>query len=498
MKKNIDNEFKTYTDTLSEADRDLLTEYFSRLSQHIILPKSLKKAMIEDFEKALIFYLKSGLSVASALSRLDSVNLGGFYARPPILWYPADDGAKIYPLSMKRHQMAVFRLSAYLKEDVVPELLQIALTFTIQRFPSFAVTVKNGFFWHYMDASKRRYYVEPETEIPGSPLKVSSTGSPAFRVIFYKNRISTEFFHILTDGTGGMILLKTLTAVYLRLCGHEIECGEGVLNINEAPQPGETTNDFNKAEPTEKTKGFADERATQMSGRLSSHKPCQVIHFEIDSFALQAAAKRRNATVTEFMLALMFMAGRYATDETKGRIQIQVPVNMRKYYQSETLRNFTMYCNIKIPIAEITDTDQCIAEIKKQMKEKASKEAMTEMMNATINLVRVLRFIPLFIKRPVAQIIYGFLGDKVFSNTLSNLGVVKLPESMAPYVEKFDFVLGTGLTNRAVCSMVTYGGTAVFVVAKLTPDPSFEEKMYQLLKENGLNPAVKGSELYGY
>jgi hypothetical protein len=152
MKKNIDNEFKTYTDTLSEADRDLLTEYFSRLSQHIILPKSLKKAMIEDFEKALIFYLKSGLSVASALSRLDSVNLGGFYARPPILWYPADDGAKIYPLSMKRHQMAVFRLSAYLKEDVVPELLQIALTFTIQRFPSFAVTVKNGFFWHYMDA----------------------------------------------------------------------------------------------------------------------------------------------------------------------------------------------------------------------------------------------------------------------------------------------------------------------------------------------------------
>ena len=43
---------------------------------------------------------------------------------------------------------------------------------------------------------------------------------------------------------------------------------------------------------------------------------------------------------------------------------------------------------------------------------------MTEMMNATINLVRVLRFIPLFIKRPVAQIIYGFLGDKVISNNM--------------------------------------------------------------------------------
>jgi NRPS condensation-like uncharacterized protein len=295
-----------------------------------------------------------------------------------------------------------------------------------------------------------------------------------------------------------MIFLKTLTAEYLRLCGHEIECGEGVLNINETPPAGETANDFYKAEPTEKTKGFADERATQMSGRLASHKPCQLIHFEIDSYELKAAAKSKNATVTEFMLSLMFLAGRYATDGNKGRIQIQVPVNMRKFYQSETIRNFTMYCNIKLPLAEIKNIDQCIAEIKSQMKVKASKEAMTEMMNATVNLVKVLRLIPLFIKRPVAQIVYGFLGDRVFSNTLSNLGVVQLPESMAPHVEKFDFVLGTGVTNRALCSMVTYGGTAVFVVAKLTPDPSFEEKMYLLLKENGLKPNVKGSELYGY
>jgi hypothetical protein len=104
----------------------------------------------------------------------------------------------------------------------------------------------------------------------------------------------------------------------------------------------------------------------------------------------------------------------------------------------------------------------------------------------------------LFIKRPVAQLIYGFLGDKVFSNTLSNLGQISVPKGMERHVEKFDFVLGTAVTNRAACSMVTFGGTAVFAVSKLTPDPSFEEKMYTLLKEGGLEPQVKGSELYGY
>lgn len=66
-------------------------------------------------------------------------------------------------------------------------------------------------------------------------------------------------------------------------------------------------------------------------------------------------------------------------------------------------------------------------DITKQLSESASKESMSSMMNATIKLVRMLKYIPLFVKRPAARIVYGFLGDKVFSNTLSNLGIVKIP-----------------------------------------------------------------------
>ncbi len=504
--KKTESDFKNYAEALPEKEKTLLAEYLSRLSQHICLPKKQKRDMLEDFEKALLYYRSAGLPLSEALKRLDSLNLGGFYARPPILWCPLDDAAKIYPMSMKRHQMAVFRLSVYLKEDIVPELLQIALTFTIKRFPSFAMTVKNGFFWHYMDAAKRRYAVLPETEIPCSPLKVYASGSTAFRVVYFKNRISAEFFHVLTDGTGGMVFLKTLAAEYLRLRGYEVECGSGALDINEAPSAGETANEFIKTEKNERTAeagpeqkaGFRDERAIPMSGKLAYHRPCQVIHFELDSFALKAAAKAKNATVTEYMLALMFIAGKFATEEMKGKIQIQVPVNMRKYYPSDTLRNFTLYCNIKIPIVDIGNIDGLLPEIRRQMQAKASRESMSEMMNSAVRLVKTLRLVPLFIKRPVAQLIYGFLGDKVFSNTLSNLGQISVPPGMEKYVEKFDFVLGTAVTNRAACSMVTFGRIAVLAVSKLTPDPSFEEKMYMLLKEGGLDPQVKGSELYGY
>ena len=52
-------------------------------------------------------------------------------------------------------------------------------------------------------------------------------------------------------------------------------------------------------------------------------------------------------------------------------------------------------------------------------------------------------------------------------------------------------------TNRAACSMVTVNNVATFSSAKATIDPSFEEKIYSLLTENGLTFSVSGSEIYG-
>jgi len=481
---------------LPAPDRQAVVDFFAEVDRHLLLPKKQKRAMLDDFAKALSFYARAGVPVAEALRRMDPKKLGGFYARPPAAWFPLDSAAKIYPLSMQRHAMSVFRLSVYFKEDVVPELLQMALTFTIKRFPSFATTVKNGVFWHYLDASKRRYDVEPETERPCAPIPVWGSGSQSFRVLYHQNRMSVEFFHILTDGAGGLRFISTLAAEYLRLLGHDIPCSENILDIGETPSAEETENGFELAEPTEKASGFADGPAVQMGGALSFLKPCQVIHFELDAGRLLAAARRKNASVTAFLLSLIFVATRHATDEQRGSIHIQVPVNLRKYYGSKTVRNFSLYCSVKLPIHKITGPDAILPDIADQLARKTARQPMNEMMNAANALVRNLQFVPLFVKRPVARIVYGFLGDKVFSNTLSNLGVVSFPAEMAAHVEKLDFVLGTSVTNRAACSAVTFQNRTVLAVTKLTADPSFEEKLFELLSAEGLEPEVYGSGRY--
>ena len=488
--------FELWVGGFEKEHQALLREYFDGLNAHLSLARDEVIQFRRDFTAAIDLLLQLGCPLEEALTRLNPERLGGFYAWPATLWFRLDDAAKIYPLSMKHGQMSVFRLAAVLKEPVKPELLQIALHFTIQRFPGFATTVRKGFFWHYLDQTKRRYCIQPETDIPVRPLKIAASGSQSFRVLYYENRISAEFFHILTDATGGMCFLKTLLAEYLRLLGTDCPCGDGILDVTRPPLAGENENAFPAADRRGKGSGLTDRAALQLSGRLAPVRPCRILHFEMDAEKLREAAHNRNATVTAYLLGLLFLAGRRATEAMGGSFNIQVPVNMRKFYPSPTLRNFSMYCGIRLDMEQVTTLDDILPEIQRQLTEKASREAMTEMIHSSTRLVNSVRFVPLFIKAPIARVIYGFLGDKIFTNTLSNLGVVNLPPEMQSRVDHLEFLLGTLVTNRAGCALVTCGGKAVLTIAKQTADPSLEEALCRLLDGDQVPYAVKGSVLY--
>ena len=495
VKKSFADPFILFCSELSHEDHARITELFSEVRAHCLLPKHDQAGMIRDFENAVLYYRDSGVSLHEALARLDPTQLGGFYSRPAQLWFPLDEAAKIYPVSMDHGRMSVFRLSVNLREAVVPALLQMALNFSIKRFPGFAVTIKKGFFWHYLDATKRRFFIEPDDSVPCQPMKVSKSGSQSFRVLYYQNRISIEFFHVLTDGTGGLAFLKVLTAEYLRLLGHNSPPDSNLPDINATPDAEEFANAFAAVPMCENSSGFIDKAAVQMGGKLAKQRPCRVLHLKLNSALLRTAARARGTSVTAYLLAMLFLAGKAATDEYRGPASIQVPVNMRKFYPSKTLRNFSLYCGIRLNLEDISDFDSILPRISAQLLEKAAAEPMREMLTSTNRLIKTIRCIPLLIKQPVAKMIYGFLGDKIFSNTLSNLGVVNFPPALAAQIESMDFVLGTTITNRASCAVISFGDITTLSITKLTADPSFEEKLAQLCSEAGFLMGIEGSVL---
>ena len=496
--KKAKKELIDFIKTLSEEDSRVFRKFLDAYKEHLELPSPEEKLILRDAQLALIYLVNSGLTVSEAAERLSAHNLGGFYAHEALSWYPLDDAAKIYPISMKFGKMPIFRLSCYLKSDVIPEILQMALTFTIKRFPSFATIVRKGVFWHYLDSVKRRFPINADKGVPCQSLRISSIGTQSFQVLYHANRISVEFFHVLTDGTGGMVFLKTLVGEYLRILGVPEVAGRGVLDVNSAPQHLETTNDFERLCPKiKKSGGFAGPAAAQMGGRIARRSPCKVVQLVYDTEDLLVCAHSYGVSLSSFILALMFHAQMNSTEVFNGKIQMQVPVNMRKFFpQSQTLRNFSMYCSIDLGSEEITDFKTTAELVSKQLTERSTYDEMTVMMSTARKLVRSLRFIPLAVKSPVAKMIYGFLGDSRFSNTLSNLGRIELPAEISPYVEGFDFVLGTCVVSRASCSMCSFGNSTVLSISKNTRDPSFEERLSALSKELGLEVSYVETQLY--
>ena len=285
-------------------------------------------------------------------------------------------------------------------------------------------------------------------------------------------------YTVHTEIEDGILLFNLFTRELLLLTKEEFE------------------NAFTRVEKAKTASGFVDKTAVQMNGRLTRRRPCRVLHFKMDAARLREVAKAHNATVTAYLLMQMFYACSAATDELMGDINIQLPINMRKFYPSKTVRNFSMYCGIRIPIEKIGSREELLEKINSQIVEKADKEKMREMITAAVNLVSSIRLIPLAIKQPIAKIVYGLLGEKIYTTTLSNLGVVHFPEEMMEHIDYMDFCLGAQVTNRLACAVVTVGNVATFSISKMTADPAFEEKLYQLLTNDQIAVEVEGSEYY--
>lgn len=489
--------FDYFLETLPKEDAKKAAALVDALMLRLNLSGRSRGYMRSDFQNAILWYARERLPIAEILRRLAPENLGCFYYDEPQDWYALDNAAKIYPLSMSRGWMPMFRLSAYLKAPVVPEILQVALLFVIRRFPGFAVTLGRGFFWDYLDSTRRRFTVRQESRRPFTVMNLSKANAVSFRVLYYENRISAEYFHVLTDGTGGMVFLKTLLAEYFRLLGVDIPATNGILDLNETSAPAEWSNDFSLAEQSDAA-GFYAKPALQMRGALSAQRPHQILHFELNATDLVETAREKGATVTAFLLTCFFFACKEAAARGKGKIQIQVPCNMRKFYPSATLRNFSMYGILALAPEEISDFDAVLKRVDAELKVATSKEMLTRQMNASIKLVRTLKWLPVLIKAPVARYIYPLFSDRVLTTTLSNLGVVEVPPEMAPLIDKLDFVLGTTIKNRATCSLVTYQNKAVLSIFKATDNPVFEETLRELLASAGLTPKVTGSDAHGF
>lgn len=419
---------------------------------------------------------------------------------PP--WVHLDNAAKIYPAARTRQWTAVFRLSVTLDTQIDPRLLQQALTATARRMPLFTYRLRRGLFWFFLDRQAHTPSVEQDVANPCARMALENKNSFLFRVRYHENRIAAEFFHSLTDGTGGLTFLMTLAAEYLRLrYGKRIPEQGFVLDTRRPPDRQEWEDSF-LLHARGGVRSRREERAYHLKGTPLEAGRLSLVTGIIDTAALKALAHRHRATVNVFLAAVLLMAllDVQAADARRGckklPVKLSMPVNLRRYYASRTLRNFSSYFNCAVNASYGRYTLEDVLALVQHF---AAMESMEQLVNARMSTNvaaernRFLRAVPLAVKTPILKMMYTLTGEAYFTTTLSNLGEVKLPGDMARHVARLDFILGPSLKNKTACGAITFGGQTSVSFSRTVRESPVERAFFTRLVRLGLPVTVESN-----
>ena len=161
-------------------------------------------------------------------------------ARPDSKWYKLDSAGILYSALQKEEYSAIYRFSARMEREVDPAALQRAIDRCMPRFPSFAVRIRKGLFWYYLEPNHAPGpFLKEDVSDPCQPVRFREDNGWLVRFYYYRERISVEVFHALSDGGGAIVFFRTLLAEYLRQTGVDVPAGNGVLDLNEPPREEE-------------------------------------------------------------------------------------------------------------------------------------------------------------------------------------------------------------------------------------------------------------------
>lgn len=422
--------------------------------------------------------------------------------KKPIRWVRLDNAAKIYPAARRKNWSNVYRQSVTLTEEIDTEVLHSALAVVIKRFPSIAAGLHKGMFWYYLEEIDSVPEIKEEYSYPLVYMSNKEMQKCAFRVIAYRNRIAVEFFHSLTDGTGALIFLKNLTAEYIEQ-KHKITIPleHGIIDRTAQPTDEELEDCFPKnagAVPLSRK----DTNAWQLGGIPQENGFLNLTCFKLSTEEALQKAHEHKVTMTVFMSAVMMKAlldlqnQKNPDVKRQKRIKLLIPVNLRKLYHSNTLRNFAMYVTPELdPRLGEYEFDEICKIITHKLGAEFTAKHMSRIIATNVNseINPIIRIIPLPLKNLVMKAVFDSVGEIKSCLTLSNLGAVRVPEVMAEHIERFDFILGVQATAPYNCGMLSYGNTIYINFIRDTKDAELERCFFEVLRNLGLSAEVESN-----
>ena len=418
----------------------------------------------------------------------------------PEKWYRLDNAAKLYPAIKNRKWTAVFRISMKLTEPVDRELLQQALIAATNRMGIFSCRLRAGLFWYYFEKNKKEPIVMDDVVNPCIRLYRRDNTGHLFRLRAFDRRISLEVFHSVSDGYGGLVFLKTIVAQYLRLKGYDIPATQGVLDCDAPVTEEETEDGFLRHYNKKATRAWKETRAYRLPGTREPSHTLNIVTGICSVAQVKEVAKRYNVTITEFLVAV-YMFSLYNIQKRHNPkkllpVKVSVPVNLRAFFKTNTLRNFSSYINPEINAewGEYT-FEEIVRVVHHQLRNELTAKMLGSKMSKNVKAEKSLlvRLLPLFLKNMAIHAIFSMAGETRMTSTFTNLGPLELPEEMKPHIQRFDVMLGAPRYNRVNCAACSYQDSLSICFSSIIYEAEAEREFFTELIKLGIHVKIESN-----
>lgn len=418
-----------------------------------------------------------------------------------IEWRKLDNSAKIFPISAGKKYSTVFRYSAVLKEKIDAKILVKAVDNSLNKFKYFRMKLRKGFFWHFLEYNEKLAIVERESVYPCEYVNPKECNDYLFRISYYKNKINVDYYHVLTDGNSALELFKEILYQYIELKNPE-KFKKETRDKDFLKYDLKATDDFLKNYDINVKYNDNSELAYVIKGNRLPIEKIATVHEYIDSNELRAKAKEYNATITQYLSAVLIYAI-YNSNMDKQKldkkpIKLCIPVNLRRYFESKTISNFFSYFTVVAHIKKdnLNTFEQIIKIVKNEFEKKLTKEEIIKTMsrNVKIGTNRFIRIIPIHLKMLLVRIGFSII-RKYTTMTFSNVGRFGLLKDYQDYVDHVLMMIAPEPIEKIKTTAISYNNITAFSFTTNIMNTDIEYEVKTILENDGLKVGIESNNI---
>lgn len=344
------------------------------------------------------------------------------------------DGSALYYLENRDGQI-VFTIKIELFKVVELDRLESAVSKALERHRCFKVKIKKGFSSYYYRENSETFKILKRNSLLNK-IDYQENNGFLFNVSYQEHMIYFDFFHALTDGTGALHFVSTVLEYYR-------QAEQGLPADISSIHHEECENAY--AKYSRDTQFLMNSTARKESFSFKSDSDFSVLQYRYPSRSIISTAKAHHCTVTEFIVAAFIYAviKTHQQDLNDKKISIAIPVDLRRFYASHTMYNFSSSFICEIDYAENIDSlSKCIAMTKDQFQEKTSSKHISGITKYANSLEESpVKHLPLLLKKALIRIAKN---GPLSTSNFSNLGVIDRKNELVDMVKHIDFFLPCG------------------------------------------------------